>query len=144
MKAELRARGIPERCEDKRQGDHRQADVRDEDEEVDRANPAVAGEERVAVEVVIGDVAEQEKRGEDGGADHASHVDEAVATADVDVTRDEAERAQGVEARVGRWKRKHPGGGRDSCFEIDEPNEETGNSNAERDNHRDRLARQLQ
>jgi hypothetical protein len=131
MKAELCARGVPQRAEDQRQRDHREADVGDEDEEVDGANPAVTRKQSVAVEEVIGDIADQKERGKASSADHETHVREAIATADIDVTADEAESAERVEDSVRGGKREHPLGRGYLSLEVDEPDEKGCNGDTQ-------------
>src|SRR4051795_2050538 len=100
MKTELSAKGIPEGGEDERQREHRQADMRDQDEEVNRPYPTLSREPGIAVEVVVGDVAEQKQGREDRGRHHEAHVNHSVSSTYVDVAENQADCAQRVEDRV--------------------------------------------
>src|SRR4051794_32648724 len=102
----------------------------DQYEEINRPDPAVAGKFRVAVEIVVGDVANQKERGKYRGADHESHVHHALAFSNINVATNQAYGAQRIEQGVGAWQKRHPFGRLDSAFEINQPDEKTGDERA--------------
>ncbi len=103
----------------------------DENEKVDRPDEAVSGEIGVTVEVVIGDVANEEECGKDGSGEHEALMDNAVAAADIDVTANQTDSAERVKESVGGGEDADPVGGGDSAFEIDEPDEKRGDGGAQ-------------
>ena len=83
MALELAAERQPHRAERERYDHARQGDVRNQNREVERAHPSMAGEAHVADFVVIDQVRGEKYRRDDKGADHAramrphpSHFDE--------------------------------------------------------------------
>ncbi len=115
----------------------------DENEEIDGTYDAVAGEFGVAVKVVIGDVADEEERGEDCRAEHETFVNGAIVAADVEIAEDQTDGAERVEEGVGGGEDGDPIGGGDPAFEIDEPNQKCRNDGAEADDSRQRFAGEI-
>ena len=60
--------------QDHRQSHDGEADVRDEQREVDRANQTLAQKTHVAVEGMIGDIGHQKNRGKDKRGEHGRPV----------------------------------------------------------------------
>ena len=114
----------------------------DKNSEIDGANPAMPQEQRIAVEIVVRDIAEQKERRKRNGGQHEPHVHNAFFPANVDVTQNKADRAERVEHSVSRWKAIGPCRGRYSALEIDQPDKKTEDEAAQRQNDRERLAGQ--
>ncbi len=120
---------------------HGETDVRDQNEKVNRSNPALSRKLRVAMEVVIRDVAQQEQGREYRRADHEAHVNQTVSAPDIDVSADQAKSAQRVECGIRRRQVADPLRPRHSALKVNKPNEETRNADAQDDNSWQRLAR---
>ncbi len=111
---------------------HRQRDVADENEEIDRADEPFPAEARIAMEVVVDDVAHEEGAGHDDRREHEFFVTLAVAVFDGDETGAQEHRAGEIQARVERRERARPRGrAGDGGAEIEEPKEKTENPDAD-------------
>src|SRR6202022_2551528 len=99
--------------------------VRDEQREIDVTNRARALKAHVAVERVIGDVGDEEKRRKEKGREHGSPVLADAPGADEAETGDEGDGREGVEEGVECRKEKQVGGRNISGrMIIDKPAEE--------------------
>ena len=92
--------GVPDGREDEGAHDRGQDDVRNEDGEVDRASPVVAGIGDGSDRVVIGEIGIQEERREGQCGHHAAPVANEIVPADAQVAQDQKEGRKEVQAGV--------------------------------------------
>jgi hypothetical protein len=95
--------------EDHRQGHHRETDVRDEQRKVDVTNHPWPVKAHVAMEGVIRDVGDEEKRGKDESREHGCPVIAHAPGPDEAETGDQGHGRKGVEEGVQRGKEEQVG-----------------------------------
>src|SRR3954467_7878235 len=99
----------------------------DQNKKIDRADPTMAWKSRVAVKIVVGNVAHQEQCRKDCGRQHKAHLPDPVPSANVDIAEDQANSAPCVETRISRGQSGCPAWTGNSALEVDEPNQKPGN-----------------